>query len=128
YLLVFFRLKVNYTYILLTNIVIVLGNFIGLILYFLLPFWGLIFLTGELFGVIFLLAKTPYLTEKPTKDESFKLLLRETGSLTFSNTISQSMGYLDRFLITPVLGANSMSMYFTVGVFSKIINMLVTPF
>jgi len=128
YLLVYFRLTMNYASILLTNIIIIIGLFVGLLLYNIFSFWGIIFLTSELFGAIYLLKTTPYLEERPTITEDFKPLLLETGNLALSNGISQSMGYLDRFLITPILGATSMSMYFTVGVFSKIINMFITPF
>lgn len=128
YLLVYFRLNLEYEKILYTNLAILLGYAIGMAIFFVVPFWGFIFLIGELLGVGYAVKVTPFLLEKPRKTENIFFLAKETVNLTFSNGVSNGLKYLDRFLITPVLGATSMSLYYSVSVFSKMINMVVIPF
>ncbi|MEY8292031.1 hypothetical protein AAK882_05185 [Carnobacteriaceae bacterium 52-44] len=128
YLLVYFRLEINYLRIFLNNIFLLIGYLVGVFFFNFISFWGIIFITGEIFALIYLFKTTPFLSEKPEKTDEIRPLVKETSNLTLSNFVSNSMTYLDRFLITPMLGATSMSLYYSVSVFTKFINMAVTPF
>lgn len=128
YLLVYFRLQLEYVKVLYTNILILIGYIIGLLLFTIIPIWSIVFLVGETIGTIYCLKNSTFKLEKVKKTNSLKFLSREYGNLTLSNGVSNGLKYLDRFLITPLLGAASMSLYYSVSVFSKIINMVVIPF
>lgn len=128
YLVVYFRIEFDYNKIFITNILIISGYLIGLLLFNVLSYWWLVFLVGELFGVIYSLRNSNFLYEKVKPSRELFPLLKETMNLIFSNSISNGLGYLDRFLITPIINATAMSTYYSVSIFSKIINMLVVPF
>lgn len=128
YLEVYFRLDFDYNKILILNAILITGYVIGLIIFTFYPYWWLIFLIGEIMAVIYLMKKTRILLEKPKITEEFPDLIKDTLHLMFSNGISTSLGYLDRFIIIPIVSAGAMSIYYSVSIFSKIINMLIVPF
>lgn len=128
YLTVYYRIHLKYFNILLVHIVLICGYMLGIIIFNITGFWTVIFLIGELIANIYLLVTTPFLSEKITIDDEFNYLLKETKNLTFSNMLVQSMNYLDRFLISPMLGSSDISFYYSVSIFSKLISLVINPF
>src|SRR5699024_5066834 len=96
--------------------------------FYYIPVWWIVFLLGGLFGTIYCIKNTKFVFESVKINEEFIPLLKETLQLVFSNGISYSFGYLDRFLIMPIINATAMSVYHSVSIFSKILNMLIVPF
>src|SRR5699024_3132606 len=101
YLMVYFRYELNYFKILLTNIIISVGLLIGLGLNMLINIWPIIFLLGEGFGLLYLLKRTPILSESINIDSTYKKIKSDYSNLALSNGIVTSFNYLDRFFIVP---------------------------
>lgn len=123
----YFRVLLEYQKIVYANFFLIIGYILGLLMAFYTNVWSLVFLFGELFACLYIVKETPILKEKPKITHSFKLLLNEYKSLATSRTISTSLNYLDRFLITPILGAQNLSIYYSVSVVSKMISLVMTP-
>lgn len=128
YLIVFYRLNINYKNILISNIYVIIGLLFGVFIYNIVNKWAIIFLFGEVFGVMYLLRNTPYKEEGFNKDNNYDTVFNNYKSIVCSNGIANSLVYLDRFFITPVLGSSSMAVYYSVNVMSKFIAMIITPF
>lgn len=103
YFMVNYRLKLQYNKILKLNILIILGYFLGLLLYMHTDLWSIIFLSGEIFAVIYMFI-TNALIINVSKDEfKFnKAITLDFIKLSFSNFINNFLNYLDRFLIIPI--------------------------
>lgn len=128
YFMVNYRLKLQYNKILKLNILIILGYFLGLLLYMQTGLWSIIFLSGEIFAAIYMFI-TNALIINVSKDEfKFnKAITLDFIKLSFSNFINNFLNYIDRFLIIPILGPASMGIYFAASAISKIIIMILTP-
>lgn len=128
YLVVEFRLELSYIKIFITNICGCIGYLIGYVILSATDFqcWEIIFVTG--YGVSFLynLFSTTIWKQKLMITPEFKLLFKNTNVLVATSTISGVSTYLDKFVIYPYLGAESMTYYQTASILSKIIPMLAT--
>lgn len=123
----YFRLNLEYKKVIYTNLILILGYSIGTIFWLYTSLWGIVFFVGELMACYYLVKATPILKEKPKKTIEFSNLYNEYKNLATSNVISTSLNYLDRFLITPVLGSQNLSIYYSVSIISKMISMIITP-
>lgn len=128
YLMVYFRYNLVYFKILMTNLSIAVFMLLGLGLYFIIGVWPIIFLLGELAGLIYIIINTDFLKENISTDSHYSRIGRDYKDLVLSNGIVNGFNYLDRFFIIPILGTASMSIYFSVSVTAKFIGMLTTPF
>ncbi|MDT2966210.1 lipopolysaccharide biosynthesis protein [Enterococcus casseliflavus] len=131
YCTVYYRKELKFSGILILNLMVAFGYLTGLILvqYFLFD-WATIFISGELIGLIYLFSsKNNILLELRDINifENNETLIKKFLSLSSSNVIANTLNYLDRFMILPILGATSMSVFYAASSISKILTMLITP-
>ncbi|MBO1121178.1 hypothetical protein FQS88_04775 [Enterococcus casseliflavus] len=131
YCTVFYRKKLKFSGILYLNIFVSVGYLIGLLLnkYFMIS-WSYIFLLGEIAGVLYLFASHNNVFYEIRYLNFFmkdKNLLINFCNLSSANLLSNVLNYLDRFLLLPILGAFSMSIFYAASSASKIFTMLITP-
>lgn len=127
YALVIFRISLEYNKLILTNFITILGYGIGLIVYYIIPIWSVIFLVGEILAILYIHVTTNIFEEKPKKTREFPQLLKSFLQLSGSNSIVNVMNYLDRFLINPILGPANLAVYYSASSVSKIISMVINP-
>ncbi|MBO0462886.1 oligosaccharide flippase family protein [Enterococcus sp. DIV1298c] len=129
---VFYRKQLKFIGLLYMNLSVVTGYLLGLLLVNQLEvgYWSLIFLSGEIAGHIYLfLSNNQIMYEFKTADlkKVDRKITKKFMNLSFANLIANILNYLDRFMILPILGAVSMSIFYAASSISKIIAMLVTP-
>ena len=81
YLIVYFRIDFEYEKILYTNLIMAFGYVIGIVFFIKTKLWWLIFLIGELFGLVYLINKSKFLLEKSNLSKDFKPLLKRKHSV-----------------------------------------------
>ncbi|SDD99633.1 hypothetical protein SAMN04488126_102265 [Bhargavaea beijingensis] len=127
YLVVGFRLELKYKSILISNIYLGLGYFIGTVLFALTNIWQLIYLSGLVLNTIFLLKnlslhKEPILKTKFMKDTFSTAAMLYVSSLMKNITI-----HADKLLLLPFLGPTSVAVYYSSTILGKTISMVVSP-
>lgn len=127
YLVVSYRIKLNYKLNLVCSIITSIGYLIGIGVVYVTAIWPLAFIVAEVFGIIFLLF-TSDLHKEPFKRT---VLFNETTMKYFLLILTGLLGnllvYMDRLIIFPVLGGESVSIYTTASVFGKSFGIVMTP-
>ena len=127
YFIVAYRIVLNYRLNLLSNIVAAAGYLIGIYFVYKSTFWPLVFIVAEIFNIAFVLF-TADLHKEPYK---ITPLLRETTGkyllLIITSLLGNLLVYLDRLIIYPVLGGESVSIYTTASMFGKSLGLVMTP-
>lgn len=126
YYMVEFRLIVNYKKIVVDNIFIVIGNFIGVFLFMHIGYWELIFILGYLFGTIYVLCNTSIWKKVSNKDKSSNIV-KSYVDLSTSSLLSTASVYCDRMIIFPFLGGFEVSVYNAAAIVSKAILVISSP-
>lgn len=117
-----FRVSLSFYKLLVTNLLILVGYLGGLVLFFTMGNWGVIFFLGELVGCIFL-----YKTAKTNRQfDTDKIIDSEYSSLRLTYFFNSTGSYLDRFIIIPILGPEKMAFYYAASSVSKIFSLLVS--
>lgn len=127
YLEVWFRIQLNYKYILINNILQSAGFLLGCFIGLQLGIWELTFLTGYLFSVIFCVLNTSLLREKKKKTEYYFSVRKDAYYLVGSSIIGNLMGYADKLILYPLMGGRVVSIYYTATILGKMITMLTGP-
>lgn len=127
YLTTTFQIEFTYFKVVVAKLILVLGSIFGILFVPILNSWGVVFVIGELFSFIYLFFNSPFLKETPNKTKEFKTITKEFNFLIASKSLSSTSTYLDRFIMPPILGTYSLSIYYAATVVSKILSLLVTP-
>ena len=130
YGVVVYRIKLSFLKNLICSSAVAFGNIVGIAFIIITGYaylWPLIFVSGELLGIIVLFITSDILKE-PIKCTS--LLKKTTGKyvvLLFTSLVANLLIYLDRLLLLPILGGDSVSTYTTASFFGKSLGIVMTP-
>lgn len=127
YISVAYRLSLNYTMIVVLNIVVCTGYLTGTFLAYKSGLWVIAFLVGELFGFILLSANTGLIKEPLKISSLFKKTAIKYLLLIATGLIGATTLYLDRFIIYPVLGGEVVSTFTIASFFGKSLGLVMTP-
>lgn len=130
YGMVAYRLNLNFKNNLLCSIAIALGNILGVAIItigHLKTSWPIIFVLGEAFGLIVLSSNTAIFREPLRCTSFFRKTLNKTSILLATTLMANVLIYLDRILLLPILGGESVSIYTTAAFFGKCLGLLLTP-
>lgn len=127
YYLVEFRLKLKFTFNLYCNLVIAIGYFFGLLLFYSTKIWMLPFLIGEIFACIFLLFTTKLAREPIKVTYIFKRTLKIYLLFIITGGMATALTYMDRLIIFPLLGGEAVSIFTVASFFGKSIGLVMTP-
>ena len=126
YCTVEYRLRLNFKLCLIFFVVISAGYLVGLVFYFFTGLWFLIFITGELAGVLYIVLKGDIF--KPEKrSKNTRKLLMAILTLCVSSLITSSIENLDRIMLREIVGASAVSIYYAVSLIGKTLLMFVAP-
>lgn len=117
YIIVTYRINLDFKSLLINNIFISIGYIIGLFISLKINNWVFAFLMGELFGVLHCVRKSKLIFEPYKKTDNFSDTFKSYLHLIISILFGQSMLYMDRFIILPFLGSEMVSIY-TVATFA----------
>lgn len=127
YAIVVFRININYKKYFISNILISVGYLVGVSLNFLGSPWQVIFICAQLSLFIYLLSSADIIQEKFRITKNFRLSMFAFLWLLFSGALANSVQYLDKFLIFPILGGESASIFFVSTFFAKSLSMIMLP-
>lgn len=127
YLIVFFRIELNFKKIFINNLFMILGFILGFYVYHISQGWYYIYIVGYSFSVIHSFAYN----KKRLKNSNLSILFKENFILYLkligASVLASSLVYSDKILILPLLGSISVSIYYASVVFGKMINMISSP-
>lgn len=127
YLIVAFRLTLNYKAILLNNLILILGYTIGFFLFIITNYWQFIYACGYFLSLIYIIKNSSLVSEKVEKTPLFKGTAYKNFILFVSSFLQSSLSYADRLLLFPLLGPQAVSVYYSAAILGKIISMGVGP-
>lgn len=127
YLLVSFRLKLNYKGILINNIILGIGYLTGTLVFYLTGYWQLIFIFGSGLSLFYIIRNSNLLNETFKLTNLFKKTTYKSFVLFLSSFLKTIITYTDKLLLFPLLGPAAVSIYYTATIIGKIISMMITP-
>ena len=127
YLSVEFRIKLNFKYVLLNSIFLVIGYVIGLILFLITNNWILIYLCGFGGSLAFVMKKTVFLKEPLMMSSFFKQTAFQAIILFSSGVLTYLGVYVDKLILYPLLGGVAVSVYYASTIIGKTISLVIGP-
>lgn len=127
YYIVRFWIDLDYFGILKCNILCVVGYFLGLCVFWFGESWQLIYIVGNVFGIVYIIKNYKLTFGFFSKTAMFKKTAGKTLTLTISTVLARSMQYVDRLLLYPLLGGEEVSIYYVSTLIGKTISMALSP-
>lgn len=127
YYLVTYRLSINYKKNMIANIFSCAGYCLGGFLLVKYCKWPWVFLPANILTLIYISFSSTIIREPIRKTVLFSDSSKVTLTLLIGGLIGNVTTYLDRFIIYPTLGSESVSTYATAAWFSKSILIVIAP-
>ena len=126
YALVEFRLAENFKGYFVYHAIISFGYLLGLGLYFLFQYWLVIFVIGEVFGIVYSLIKGKiFKSEKPIGN--IKKNIKNYLLITFSILLRDGVNQYDKVVIFTLISSDLVAQYNAVSLIGKSMQMLINP-
>lgn len=126
YYSVIYRLVINYRNNLFLNITMSVGYVVGVYLLLNIVEWSIVFILANALGLVFIFVSSSIIREPFKITNQFRRTLIHTVILVGSSLISNSTAYMDRFIIYPILGGDSVSTFTVATFFPKLFMLIVT--
>ena len=123
----YFRLKKDFKYVLVLNLLYLIGITIGALLTYKIKLIWLPMILAEILCLIFYLWKTDLLKSSIKKTENNKNIIKTFRDLGFISFLINMTTYFDKIIIYPILGDNAVSVYYATSSMSKILGLIVNP-
>lgn len=127
YYIVFFRIIINYKAIVINNILMALGYFVGYFLYYLTDYWQMIYVVAPAVSLVYIICHCDLWKEPFSLTPLFKTTSVQTILLFISVLLSRITTYADRLILYPLLGGTAVTVYFVATIFGKMISMIMGP-
>lgn len=127
YYIVAFRLILSYKNILINNIILATGYFLGFVVFIKMDCWSIIYIFGNAFSLIHLYLKSRLMREPVKKTILFKETFGKFSILYIADFLKTFITYADKLLIYPILGAQAVAYYYAASVMGKMMSMGITP-
>lgn len=127
YYIVCFRLNINYKAILISNLITVVGYITGYLCYLLTDQWQWIYIFGNALPLVYIYFKSNIIKEPFARTHRFSYIYKQSIILLISGVLLKLMTYADKFIIYPILGGATVSVYYVSTLSGKIVSLLVGP-
>lgn len=127
YAIVEYRLRINYSRILMNNTICSLGYIIGIFFFSIWPFWYVIILSGTLLSFIYTILSTSIFTEPFFLTNQFKSTAKSFGILFITESMKVFVLNFDRFVIFAMMSGAAVSIYYSASIMGKLISMVSVP-
>ena len=127
YLIVAFRININYVNIVKSNIILSIGYGLGFLVFRVIGYWQWIYIIGLLMCVVFICIKSQLWKEPIRMDDNFRLIANQTFMLLLATFLYRIPTYADKMIIYPILGGEYTSILYVATLFGKIVSMAITP-
>lgn len=126
-----YRIKINYTKNLISNIFVGVGDLAGLGIILLWKevsfLWPICFLGGEVCAIAYICLSSDIFKEKMEITPLFSKTIRKDVVLMTTTLTANLLLYLDRLLLLPILGGEAVTTYTVASVFGKSLGILMGP-
>lgn len=127
YFEVYFSIHLEFYNRLLLRCFLVIGYAFGLLFYFVLNRWELVFLLGQLFTSIFIFMRSDLYKEKLVKTFNYNSVNRDCYFLIVAGLLASSLDYVDRLILLPLVGGELVSIYYVAALMGKLIIFIIPP-
>jgi O-antigen/teichoic acid export membrane protein len=127
YFVVTYRIKLDYKKNLIFSIIVAVFYFLGLILIQYVKFWPLIYIIGNFAGFVYILKTSDLVNESFKIDDRFRTIFKGYIILIVISIITNSLTFLDKIIILPLLGGEFVSYYSTAAFFGKSLGVFMAP-
>lgn len=127
YYIVAYRIMLNYKAIFLNNIFLVIGYFVGFVIFVLTRRWQMVYLIGYLISLLYINKTSSIIKEPFIKTNMFKNNLKDTITLIISNILARMVTYADRLILYPLIGGTMVSIYYVSTVLGKVVSIAINP-
>lgn len=127
YICVEYRINLQYNKVLINNILMTLGYAFGVILFIMTKKWQIVFISAYTLPTIFDLFNTSFIKEPFTYTPLFRETLGKVSKLTCSNALGTAPAYCDKFVLYPILGGESVSIYNSASIVGKLLILVSAP-
>lgn len=127
YYIVEFRLNLDFKKILINNILLSGGYLTGAILFCIFQHWQLIYIFGVGFSLAHILINTDLYKEPFKRTKLFSQVTKNSLVLLAAGILNSLTSYVDRLLLYPLMGGNSVAIYYSASIFGKIISLGISP-
>ena len=127
YLIVIYRLKLDYKSQMITNAIVSCGYIFGVLIISKYEFWPVPILLGEFIALLYVSYTTSLIKEPFCFSENKKVVFSTFSSLVGASLIGNILSYFDRFMINPMLGAASVSVFSVASFWGKSISPFISP-
>lgn len=122
-----FRIEINYKRILISSIIMAGGYLVGYFFYTKGAPWYVIIVLGEAAAVLYAAIEGKAFSAKRKVSEYFSGTIKNTVTLTSSYLISYILIYMDRFLVSFLLGEELVSTYYISTFYGKCVALVIPP-
>ena len=123
-----YRLRMQFSKILVNNTLLVAGYIVGIVLFTrLVPKWQIVIITSYTIGAIYDYINTDFIKEPIRKTVLFTPTLKMVLTLTAANALHYAVNYFDKLLLQPLLGGTSVSIYSTASLVGKMLLLVSSP-
>lgn len=123
----YYRIDLNYKFILYHLIATGAGYLFGVFLYRFVNYWEVIFLSGEVCAFLFAYRTTKYRNEEFKTSKLYKKTQIGFIQIIAAGAVTNVMIYIDRILINPILGAANVTIYFIASLIGKTLGLVLQP-
>lgn len=127
YLLVAFRLEINYVRIFIGNTALCVGYFIGYGLFLISGYWEWIYVIAPLFSILYVIKHSRLIAEPFRFTPLLKKTFRQSLVLILAGCLGSLLSYIDRLVLFPLIGGAALSVYYASTILGKAISMGITP-
>lgn len=128
YITVQYRVELRFRNILINNLLICAGYLVGLaVLYFVLPYWQVVFIVPYAMTMVYDLCHTDYIREPLRKTPLFGETAKQYIILLGSSLLGTVVTYGDRLILYPLMDGTSVSVFSSAQLVGKILQMISTP-
>lgn len=127
YLIVSFRINLNYKAILINSLILGIGYIFGIIVFYITDYWQSTFILGSGLSLFYITRNSNLLKESFVTTNLFKVTTYKSIVLFCSIFLKNTLSYADKLLLFPLLGPTTVSIYYTATILGKIISMMITP-
>ena len=122
-----YRIKLQYNKILISNLILVLGYLIGLLLFMKTLKWYFVYVVSYFLSFVYDYSNTDFIKEPIKKTVLFNETIQILLTLTISNLLSSAITYFDKLLLYPLMGGASVSIYNSAAIVGKMLLMISAP-
>lgn len=127
YYVVSYRLKLDYVTQLKTNMIVSAGYIIGILMTKSIQVWPLSLLLGEGIAFFYTIKKGTLFNEPFCFTDDKRVVIHTYTDLIVTGLIGNLITYFDRFLINPLLGAVSVSVFSVASFWGKAVTPFISP-